>query len=157
MLLYFIKSVVRYPTAFRRTSNDERTCFRNCRCTVRAANAQSSWNNNYNSNNKNTHHRRRPTTISTKSATTIARNNPYLNTPTKTGKALVRLCKSVPHGVVVFLPSYKYEAILVDAWKKQKQQRPTTIPVLPVVVVFGSNWLEQERQRSFANQRKHPR
>jgi chromosome transmission fidelity protein 1 len=38
---------------------------------------------------------------------------------TAIGKALVRLCQSVPHGVVVFLPSYKYEAILVDAWKKR--------------------------------------
>ena len=34
------------------------------------------------------------------------------------GKALVELRKKVHHGMVVFLPSYKYEAILVDAWKK---------------------------------------
>jgi chromosome transmission fidelity protein 1 len=34
------------------------------------------------------------------------------------GSALVKLCKSVQHGMVVFLPSYKYEAVLVDAWKK---------------------------------------
>ncbi|OEU06464.1 DNA repair helicase [Fragilariopsis cylindrus CCMP1102] len=38
---------------------------------------------------------------------------------TAIGKALVRLCQSVPHGVVVFLPSYKYEAVLVDAWRKR--------------------------------------
>ena len=34
------------------------------------------------------------------------------------GTALVKLCQSVRHGLVVFLPSYKYEAILVDAWKR---------------------------------------
>mmetsp|Transcript_34831 Transcript_34831/g.35384 ORF Transcript_34831/g.35384 Transcript_34831/m.35384 type:complete len:315 (+) Transcript_34831:2-946(+) len=41
---------------------------------------------------------------------------------TAIGKALVRICQSVPHGVVVFLPSYKYEAILVNAWKKHSSR-----------------------------------
>lgn len=34
------------------------------------------------------------------------------------GKAVLRLCQRVPHGVVVFLPSYRYEPILVEAWLK---------------------------------------
>jgi chromosome transmission fidelity protein 1 len=34
------------------------------------------------------------------------------------GIAVLRLCQRVPHGVVVFLPSYKYEQILVEAWQK---------------------------------------
>ncbi|KAG7348921.1 DEAD/DEAH box helicase domain protein [Nitzschia inconspicua] len=34
------------------------------------------------------------------------------------GKAMLRLCQHVPHGVVVFLPSYKYEQILVEAWQR---------------------------------------
>ena len=38
---------------------------------------------------------------------------------TAIGTALVRLCKSVPNGMVVFLPSYKYEAVLVEAWKQK--------------------------------------
>ncbi len=37
---------------------------------------------------------------------------------TAIGKAVIRLCETVPHGVVVFLPSYKYEHVLVEAWKK---------------------------------------
>ncbi|MGK3748641.1 MAG: Rad3-related DNA helicase [Bacillariaceae sp.] len=48
---------------------------------------------------------------------------------TAIGKALVRLCQSVPHGVVVFLPSYKYEAILVDAWKKRTTTTGTNSPI----------------------------
>ena len=136
---YNILSRAWYPTAFRR--NDERTCSRNCRCTRSECNAKSSWNNynyNYNSNNKNTHHRRRPTTISTKYATTIARSNPYLNNKNNRWRAI------------------------------KEEDTPTTTPgrsrsscsndrllsVLPVLVC-GSNW--NKRQRSFANQRKHPR
>ena len=45
------------------------------------------------------------------------------STPSMTkaiGTAVVKLRQSVYHGMVVFLPSYKYEAILVDAWKKSK-------------------------------------
>jgi len=55
-----------------------------------------------------------------------SRSTPEMTTAI--GAALVRLCKSVPHGLVVFLPSYKYEAILVEAWKKpqQKQQKSTS-------------------------------
>jgi chromosome transmission fidelity protein 1 len=34
------------------------------------------------------------------------------------GKTVLRLCQHVPHGVVVFLPSYRYEQILVEAWQK---------------------------------------
>ena len=34
------------------------------------------------------------------------------------GTAILKLCQIVPHGVVVFVPSYKYEQILVDAWKQ---------------------------------------
>jgi chromosome transmission fidelity protein 1 len=34
------------------------------------------------------------------------------------GSALVALCKSVPNGVVVFLPSYSYEAHLTNLWKR---------------------------------------
>jgi chromosome transmission fidelity protein 1 len=50
------------------------------------------------------------------------------STPSMTraiGTALVKLCQSVQHGMVVFLPSYKYEAILVDAWKKQPTKDST--------------------------------
>jgi chromosome transmission fidelity protein 1 len=36
---------------------------------------------------------------------------------TAIGTAIVQLCRRVPHGVVVFLPSYRYEQILVDSWK----------------------------------------
>ena len=60
------------------------------------------------------------------------------STPSMTraiGTALVKLCQSVQHGMVVFLPSYKYEAILVDAWKKQPTKGSTE----------GSIW-EQLRQ-----------
>jgi chromosome transmission fidelity protein 1 len=38
------------------------------------------------------------------------------------GTAIVNLCQRVPHGVVVFLPSYKYEQILVDSWKTQQSE-----------------------------------
>jgi chromosome transmission fidelity protein 1 len=33
------------------------------------------------------------------------------------GHAILTLCQTVPHGVVVFVPSYNYEQVLVDAWK----------------------------------------
>lgn len=34
------------------------------------------------------------------------------------GRTLVQVCKTVPCGVVIFLPSYSYEALLVRRWKK---------------------------------------
>lgn len=34
------------------------------------------------------------------------------------GRLLVRTCQTVPHGVVVFLPSYSYEAHLVRHWRQ---------------------------------------
>jgi len=34
------------------------------------------------------------------------------------GRTLVQLCSIVPNGFVIFLPSYKYEAFLIDQWKK---------------------------------------
>jgi chromosome transmission fidelity protein 1 len=34
------------------------------------------------------------------------------------GRTLVRICKTAPGGVVIFLPSYSYEAHLVRHWKK---------------------------------------
>ena len=43
------------------------------------------------------------------------------------GTALVKLRKNVKHGMVVFLPSYKYEAILVDAWKKSTNDTERSI------------------------------
>ena len=33
------------------------------------------------------------------------------------GRAILKLCQTVPHGVVVFVPSYNYEQVLVVAWK----------------------------------------
>jgi chromosome transmission fidelity protein 1 len=34
------------------------------------------------------------------------------------GRTLVEICRTVPNGVVVFLPSYFYEAFLIRHWKK---------------------------------------
>jgi len=34
------------------------------------------------------------------------------------GQTLIQLCETAPSGVVVFLPSYSYEALLVRRWKK---------------------------------------
>lgn len=36
------------------------------------------------------------------------------------GHALMSLCREVPHGVVVFFPSYRYEQLVVEAWKTMK-------------------------------------
>lgn len=34
------------------------------------------------------------------------------------GRTLVQICKTVPSGVVVFLPSYTYESVLVRRWRR---------------------------------------
>ena len=34
------------------------------------------------------------------------------------GRTLVQICAIVPNGLVIFLPSYKYETFLIDHWKK---------------------------------------
>ena len=53
------------------------------------------------------------------------RSNPFMTKAI--GTALVKLCKSIKHGMVVFIPSYKYEAILVDAWKRQANTNEISI------------------------------
>jgi chromosome transmission fidelity protein 1 len=42
------------------------------------------------------------------------------------GRAIFQLCQRVPHGVVVFVPSYKYEQVLVQAWKTMSMTKTTT-------------------------------
>jgi chromosome transmission fidelity protein 1 len=68
--------------------------------------------------------------------TTVDVRHKIRSTPAITcaiGEALIRLCQQVPHGVVVFLPSYKYELDLVEAWKHgensiwKQLQRATTV------------------------------
>ena len=36
------------------------------------------------------------------------------------GRTVVEICRTVPNGVVVFLPSYSYEALLIRHWKKSQ-------------------------------------
>lgn len=37
------------------------------------------------------------------------------------GEFIIQLCESIPHGIVVFVPSYKYLAKLLDTWKLSGQ------------------------------------